>query len=488
VRSSIRILVSSVTAVAVIGFAAAVFAFPIRPEIGGPIGIAYWCLLTLVASALPVRMPKGTIVSVSLATIVASVVLGGPAAAGIVAAIGTTEVREIRGRIPWYGTVYNHASLLIAAVLAGTAYDIWLGWVTRSEGTTYGLLLFAGAVLASVVYYAVSSFLAVLAVSVRSSISVTTVWQQDIAAVAPNLIGLAPLGWLMAQIFGLPGGMGWWATALFVVPLFTTRLAYHRYVETRELFEQTIGALANAVDARDRYTRGHSQRVSHIAEAMCRVMNIPEPEIEKIKWAGLLHDIGKIGIRDNVLLKPGPLDREERILMNQHPAIGAEIVAPAQQLAPEAPLIRYHHEWFNGSGYPDGIEALDIPLGARILTVADAYEAMTSSRPYRLTPLTHEQAVGELEKFTGIQFDSEIVPVLVGLDREILDRPPDRPDDLPTMLHADDPRDRSSERGSEIDVGVAAAVPTTAITEVRRQPSVHKGNPPRRALASDDVP
>ncbi len=124
--------------------------------------------------------------------------------------------------------------------------------------------------------------------------------------------------------------------------------------------------------------------------------------------------------------------------MNQHPTIGAEIVAPASQLRNEAPLIKAHHEWFNGSGYPDGIEALDIPQGARILTIADAYEAMTSSRPYRKTPLTHEQAVEQLEKFTGIQFDPEIVPVLVGLDRSILDRPPDRPDELPTMLHLDD--------------------------------------------------
>jgi putative nucleotidyltransferase with HDIG domain len=285
----------------------------------------------------------------------------------------------------------------------------------------------------------------------------------------------------MAQVFTLPNGVGWWATPLFVVPLFTTRLAYHRYVETRELFEQTIGALANAVDARDKYTRGHSNRVSHIAEAMCRVMKLPEPEIEKIKWAGLLHDVGKIGIRDDILLKEGPLDRGERVLMNQHPSIGAEIVAPASQLTAEAPLIRAHHEWFNGSGYPDGVEALDIPLGARILTIADAYEAMTSSRPYRKRALTHEIAIAELEKYAGIQFDPTIVPVLVGLGRDILDRPPENPDELPTMLHAQDPRDAPDEP-DETD----AAETTAAASQVT--PPDPEGTPPSRPLlASDDV-
>jgi putative nucleotidyltransferase with HDIG domain len=275
----------------------------------------------------------------------------------------------------------------------------------------------------------------------------------------------------MAQIFTLPNGVGWWATPLFVVPLFTTRLAYHRYVETRELFEQTIGALANAVDARDRYTRGHSNRVSRISEAMCRVMKLPELEIEKIKWAGLLHDIGKIGVRDNILLKEGPLDKEERVLMNQHPTIGAEIVAPARQLTAEAPLIKTHHEWFNGSGYPDGIEALDIPLGARILGIADAYEAMTSARPYRKTPLSHEIAIEQLTKYSGIQFDPEIVPILVGLDRSILDRQQERPDELPTMLHA----------GETPVAAAAAATAPAAAPEGGIAPS-------RPLLTSDDVP
>jgi putative nucleotidyltransferase with HDIG domain len=388
------------------------------------------------------------VVSVSAAPLIGSLVLGGPFAAAIVAAIGTTDSRELRGEVPWYGTLFNHGAIVASVVLGGCVYEA-IRSATGSAPTPFAeVISFLGLLLGSGVYYVANGALAVLAVSARTGTPVRTVWAQDIRAIALNLVGLVPLAWLMAQIFTLPNGVGWWATALFVVPLFTTRLAYHRYVETRELFEQTIGALANAVDARDRYTRGHSNRVSRIAEAMCRVMNLPETEIEKIKWAGLLHDVGKIGIRDNILLKEGPLDKEERILMNQHPTIGFEIVSPARQLSAEAPLILTHHEWFNGSGYPSGVEALDIPLGARILGVADAYEAMTSARPYRKTPLSHEIAIGELQKYSGIQFDPEIVPILIGLPREVLDRRPESPDELPTMLHSGEPSAAPAEGGT----------------------------------------
>jgi putative nucleotidyltransferase with HDIG domain len=372
----------------------------------------------------------------------ASIVLGGPFAAAIIAAIGTTDSRELARRIPWYGTVFNHSAIVLAIVLAGALYEAGQQLASQVTGPASAALGFGSCVLAGIVLYAINWSLSIVAVSARTGVRMRAVWAQDVGGVAANLLGLVPLAWLMAQIFQLPNGVGWWATPLFVVPLFTTRLAYHRYVETRDLFEQTIGALAKAVDARDKYTRGHSGRVSHIAEQMCRVMRLPEGDIDVIKWAGLLHDVGKIGVRDNVLLKEGPLTRDERILMNQHPVIGAEIVQPASQLAKESPLIRAHHEWFNGSGYPDGLEALDIPLGARILGVADSYEAMTSARPYRKVPLTHEQAVAELEKYAGIQFDPEIVPVLIGLDREILDRHPERDDELPTMLGQSDPRDQ----------------------------------------------
>ncbi|MDP9273306.1 MAG: HD-GYP domain-containing protein [Chloroflexota bacterium] len=447
-NASVRRLIFATTAVAAVAVAAAALLYPLRPEIQGIWGLMFWTALTLVGSALPVRLPQGTVVSVSAAPVIASLVLGGPFAAAVVAGIGTLESREVRGTVPWYGTVFNHAAVVLSVVVGGVVFELIRIASSGLAVPARELVSFGGLIVGSVVFYLLSGVLAVLAVSFRTGTSLRTVWSQDLGGIAANLIGLAPLSWLMAQIFALPDGVGWWATTLFSVPLLTTRLAYHRYVETRELFEQTITALAKAVDARDVNTRNHSKRVSDIAEAMCRVMGLAESEIEKIKWAGLLHDVGKIGIRDNILLKEGPLDKEERFLMNQHPTIGAEIVAPATQLAPEVPLIRQHHEWFNGSGYPEGIEALDIDLGARILGVADAYEAMTSPRPYRKTALTHEVAIGELRKYSGIQFDPEIVPILIGLDRETLDRKPDRPDELPSMLRSAEPKTDSKTAAS----------------------------------------
>ncbi len=179
------------------------------------------------------------------------------------------------------------------------------------------------------------------------------------------------------------------------------------------MFTQTIGALAEAVDKRDPYTSKHSVRVKEISVDIGRVMRVGDAELEALEWGGLLHDVGKIGVPDSVLKKAERLTRDERMVMNSHPVLGAQIIAPVTKLAPELPIIRHHHEWYNGSGYPDRLIGDEIPKLARILHVADAFEAMTAARPYRMTPLTLEQALGELRKFAGIQFDPVVVDAFV---------------------------------------------------------------------------
>ena len=161
-------------------------------------------------------------------------------------------------------------------------------------------------------------------------------------------------------------------------------------------------------------------RVQTIGKDLGAELNCTDAELEALEWGGLLHDIGKIGIPDAILLKAGALTKEERVVMNAHPVKGEEIIRPVEKLAPELPIIRHHHEWFNGSGYPDRLVGAQIPRLARILHVADSFEAMTAARPYRMTPLTEEQALDELHKFSGIQFDPEVV---AAFDRLIARKP-----------------------------------------------------------------
>ncbi len=363
--------------------------------------VGFWVLTTLAASAAPIHVPRGSVVSVAAAPIIAASILMGPALGAVVAGLGTTEVRELRGRVPWYGVVYNHSIAVLAAIVAGIVYG---GMVAGSElNSPVGLV--AGTV-AGLSYVLVGTILSSLAVALRESRPVRAVLRSDLRSVGLTMVGLTPMAWLMASAYLSVGPL---VALAFAIPLYTTRAAYKAVVDIREMFTQTVKALASAIDARDPSTKKHSEHVSDIAVEIGQAMNLGETELEQLEWAGLLHDIGKIGIRDAVLLKPEKLTREERILMNEHPAKGEEILKDVDQLAAERPLIRHHHEWYNGSGYPDRLVGEEIPLLARVLHVADAFEAMTAARPYRPIPLTAAEAHEELKRYSGIQFDPQVV-------------------------------------------------------------------------------
>jgi putative nucleotidyltransferase with HDIG domain len=372
------------------------------------VGLGFWILITLFASAFPVRMPRGTLVSVSIAPIVAAAILGGPVAAGWVAALGTTELRELRGRVPWYGSLFNHAGIVLPSILGAFAYEAIVG--TSHEPA----ITFVGSIAMATICFFLNVVITATSVSLLHGMDFRLVLLGDARGYWANLFALAPLAWLMAEIYErLPGGAGLWATLLFALPLYTTRVAHHRFVEMREMFTQTIGALAEAVDKRDPFTSKHSRRVMEIASDIGGVLRCNDAEMEALEWGGLLHDVGKIGVPDHVLLKADRLTKDERTIMNSHPVLGAQIISVVTKLAPELPIIRHHHEWYNGSGYPDRLIGEEIPRLARILHVADAFEAMTAQRPYRMTPLSAEQALGELRKFAGIQFDPEVVDAFV---------------------------------------------------------------------------
>jgi putative nucleotidyltransferase with HDIG domain len=184
--------------------------------------------------------------------------------------------------------------------------------------------------------------------------------------------------------------------------------------ELKSVFLQTIEGFAYALDAKDPYTHGHSRRVTRYSELIARGMGLDESEVEKLRNAAILHDIGKIGLRLEALNKPHPLSEEERRMFETHPQKGCKILAPIQFFEELTPIIFHHHEHYDGTGYPEGKGGEQIPLGARILAVADAYDAMTSDRPYRKA-MSLEEAVQELRTHAGTQFDPRVVQAFVSI-------------------------------------------------------------------------
>ncbi len=199
-----------------------------------------------------------------------------------------------------------------------------------------------------------------------------------------------------------------------------TKQLAEKHQELRDAYVQTVRTLAEAVDAKDAYTRGHSERVGVYASKIARELEFPKSMIERIYIAGLLHDVGKIGVRDAVIGKPERLDPSEHAEMMRHPEIGARILEPVQFLSDVVSCVRHHHEWFDGSsnGYPYRLCGDQIPIGSRVILVADTLESMTSDRPYRKA-LPLERAAAEIRSFSGSQFDPQCADALLRiLERE----------------------------------------------------------------------
>ena len=179
------------------------------------------------------------------------------------------------------------------------------------------------------------------------------------------------------------------------------------FAELRDAFYSTAMSLAEAIEKRDPYTGGHTRRVMEYSLLIARRMGLEEEEMERLRLSSILHDVGKIGVRDSILLKEGPLTEEEYEEIKRHTVVGEQILGHVRQLRDVVPGVKYHHERYDGSGYPEGKCGEEIPLLARIIAVADAFDALTTHRPYRAAMSVHE-ACKEIEECTSVQFDPEV--------------------------------------------------------------------------------
>jgi diguanylate cyclase (GGDEF)-like protein/putative nucleotidyltransferase with HDIG domain len=380
-------------------------------------------VLSSMTAALKVHLPlttSGSTMSVSYAVDFASLLLLGPHETMLVAAGSAFSQCHLnsKNRNPLHRTLFSVASLVITVQAAGFAFQILGG-----TGSTMPLTQLARPLVgAATVYFLLNTGLIATAIALSTRTTILSTWNNNFLWSAPSYFVGAGSAALAASFVA---HAGYWVAPLTFAPLYLTYRTYKVYMgriedeqrhvqQTSDLHLATIEALARAIDAKDQTTQMHIRRVQVYAAGLARAAGLTEAEIQGVKTAALLHDIGKLAVPEHILSKPGPLTQEEFQKIRIHPQVGAEIIAAVPFPYPVAPLILSHHERWDGKGYPQGLVGDEIPVGARILTIVDYYDAVTTERPYHKA-LTSESAIGLLKHEAGRALDPKLVPQFVEL-------------------------------------------------------------------------
>jgi putative nucleotidyltransferase with HDIG domain len=366
--------------------------------------------LMLASEASPITLPGGGYATASAVFDLPSLVLLGPFYTALLDVVSTTLVQGVVLRKPPVKVLFNLACFAITDFAAGYAF--------QSAGGHIGSLVLSRDVLALVacgsVYFAVNSTLVSTVIGLTSGPNPWRVWQRNFQWGLLHHLSFIALGTLVAVTYLATGA---WGLILFAIPFLVARQAFQLYMEIRSDLKDFVRALTRVLDEIDPYTRHHSMRVAEYSVRLARALRLPEHEVEEIEYAALVHDIGKIGPgHQRIVQKAGNLSPEELRILRAHPAAGAAIVSKVRALRGPAEIVRSHHEQPDGRGYPFGLGQEDVKIGARILKVTDAFDAMTSDRPYRRA-LSADSAIAEIQRGAGTQFDAQVVECLVELHR-----------------------------------------------------------------------
>ncbi|MDK2794169.1 MAG: hypothetical protein PWP75_798 [Caldanaerobacter sp.] len=366
-------------------------------------------IFAVLAESMPIYITKEITVSVAFAVDLMALLVFGPYGGALIASIGIalTIVKQDDGKIrhifnfPYYKTLFNVSQLALSVGIAGLVFE-YTGGIPGTY--IYPQYLFS-AVLAGIVYYILNTSLIAILVSFLISKPFIYVLTKDFKWALPNFLFLAFLGIVMTEAFVR---IGYISFVLLFIPLFMVRYMFKLYIDSKQSYYDTINVLVKALDAKDKYTAGHSKNVEKIAALLCREFGFSESHTEMVRIASLLHDIGKIGVKEEVLNKPGKLTDEELSIIKEHPQKGYEILRDVPALKEASLWVKYHHEWYDGSGYPDGIKGDEIPLEAQILSLADVFDALVSDRPYRKA-FSQEEAYKIILEHERTQFSPKII-------------------------------------------------------------------------------
>ena len=377
-------------------------------------------VLMLLCHMLPIYITADKTMEISFVPVVACVVTRSVALANVLFALSTmlTLLQDSKTRkyySPWVRAplteLFNVSNVLIVNWIGGFLYKLiavdangsvftWnvvLGAVAFSFITIFGNLVFF------ILYYKLSAqgkFFALL--------------RDNIGGIIPNILATVPLGLVIGYLLMQENAYLW--IILFMGPLLLARYSFKIYLDSHMILLRTINSLVEAIEAKDPYTRGHSQRVAYISTEICKAMGCSHSFTDQVKMAALLHDTGKIGVEDAVLRKPGPLTPEEYDIIKQHPVVGRRIIESINLSNVVNDAVLYHHHRYDGAGYPDeGPAPGELPLSAAILAVADTYDAIISDRPYR-AGLSKERAREILREVSGSQLDSKVVQAFLAIE------------------------------------------------------------------------
>jgi diguanylate cyclase (GGDEF)-like protein/putative nucleotidyltransferase with HDIG domain len=417
-----------ISAIIIIGAALVVWLGP-HATFDSPVLFALLLITSAVTSAFKVSLPlarSGSTMSVSYAVDFAALLLLGRNETMFVATISAWSqcVFRMKTQNPVYRTLFSMACLAVTVQASGLAYT-WLGGVPGHLANDLAAVA-RPLVGAATVYFVLNTCLIAIAVSLSTRQTFIGVWNENFLWSAPSYFVGAGAAALAAWAV-MTSGM--WLGLLAGAPLYLTYRTYKVYLgridderrhsrEMADLHLATIEALALAIDAKDQTGQSHIRRVQVYATNIARALGMSDTDIQGVKTAALLHDIGKLAVPEHILSKPGPLTQEEFQKIRVHPQVGAEIISAVPFPYPVAPLILSHHERWDGKGYPQGLKGEDIPLGARILSVVDYYDALTSDRPYHRA-MTHDAALALLQQESGRALDPTVVPLFIRMTAEM---------------------------------------------------------------------
>ncbi len=323
-------------------------------------------------------------------------------------------------KYPFYADIFNRLQMSLSTALGALVFyytDSVKLFLSRDLADGLAIL-FAGVVF----FFANITFVAYV-IALTTEAPLTRVWQTNFSWLSLSYLVLTPVALLLARLYTADppvlGGWGGWSVLLFLVPLYYARFHWDEYVKLKDAFEQTVETLMATIDAKDPHTRLHSERVAAIALDLAKAAGLDAVDREKIRLGARVHDIGKIAIPDQILFKPGKLTKEEYDRIKKHTVIGEALLKGASLFREILPIVRHHHERWDGKGYPDGLPGEKTHLWARIVALADAYEAMTAGRPYRAAK-SPEEALQEVLDNAAKQFD----PKLVELFHELWQKDP----------------------------------------------------------------